>query len=592
MTDTAAPARILVLDGDQAAALAITRSLARRYHTVDLAGVPSTPLAARSNSICSYFTYPNPLRDELSFLAWLQEHLSTGHYDLVIPVTERTLVPIHRHRQGFASFPIAMAPPDSLDVALDKARTFELAAQLDIPIPGTWHIDAFEQLDAVIDELPYPIVIKPTRSVTGREGSYSKHSVSYAQDRQTLLQRLPGVLEKSPVMLQNYFQGQGVGIELIANQGEVLYAFQHLRLHEVPLTGGGSSLRASVEIEAPLLEASRRLMKHLNWTGVAMVEFKWNPDTRAYCLVEINGRFWGSLPLAVAAGADFPAMLVELLCYGRLGDTRQYRRGIICRNLGKDLGWLELALRSQPDGMTTLPTVRQIIGDTLKVFSPRHYFDYQALADPVPGLLDVRDLLQHYVGRLSEVVSAYLYFKRQQILWRNGSVRELFTRADQVLFVCYGNINRSAVAEQVLSDTLGEKDHRVLHSTGFHLAQDRPADQRMVDAASARGYDLSCHRSSSLNALQVENSDIIFVMEKSHRDTLLTQHPDIDKKVVLLGAATTLCRRHMGDILDPYNNKVQVYEHCLNQVIESITKLVSDETPPVSTLGNHAANCV
>src|SRR5690606_38589075 len=97
-------------------------------------------------------------------------------------------------------------------------------------------------------------------------------------------------------LVQENFTGSGVGVELLAYQGEVLVAFQHVRVHE-PLEGGGSSYRRSAALHPQLLAASKALMKALDYTGVAMVEFKFNFNTGDWVFIEINGRFWGSLPL-------------------------------------------------------------------------------------------------------------------------------------------------------------------------------------------------------------------------------------------------------------------------------------------------------
>ncbi|MFB3041919.1 MAG: ATP-grasp domain-containing protein, partial [Candidatus Poribacteria bacterium] len=124
------------------------------------------------------------------------------------------------------------------------------------------------------------------------------------------------LLEQGDVSVQENFIGMGVGVELLAAQGESLFAFQHVRVHE-PIMGGGSSYRKSVALDSELLEASTKLLKALNYTGVAMVEFKVNFKTGAWVFIEINARFWGSLPLAVAAGADFPYYLYQLLVMGK-----------------------------------------------------------------------------------------------------------------------------------------------------------------------------------------------------------------------------------------------------------------------------------
>src|SRR6185503_6339152 len=115
------------------------------------------------------------------------------------------------------------------------------------------------------------------------------------------------------------------------HDGQVLSAFQHARIHET--TEWGSSYRRSVAISPELLEASQRLMQAIRYTGVAMAEFIVNPKSGQWVFLEINGRFWGSLPLAVAAGADFPYYLYRLLVEDNRDLPTDYRLGVRCRNL-------------------------------------------------------------------------------------------------------------------------------------------------------------------------------------------------------------------------------------------------------------------
>jgi predicted ATP-grasp superfamily ATP-dependent carboligase len=91
----------------------------------------------------------------------------------------------------------------------------------------------------------------------------------------------------------------------------VLNAYAYRRLREFPVSGGPSTLRET--IEAPeLIEHAERLMQALDWTGVAMVEFKTDARDGVARLLEINPRFWGSLELAAVAGMNFPLMLYRL----------------------------------------------------------------------------------------------------------------------------------------------------------------------------------------------------------------------------------------------------------------------------------------
>jgi predicted ATP-grasp superfamily ATP-dependent carboligase len=92
-----------------------------------------------------------------------------------------------------------------------------------------------------------------------------------------------------------------------------------------------------VEVNEVLSECTARMMKKLNWHGVAMAEFKIDSRDGSAKLMEINGRFWGSLHLAIASGVDFPYMLINLLAGIEVPKSKQYRLGVRCRWLLGDL---------------------------------------------------------------------------------------------------------------------------------------------------------------------------------------------------------------------------------------------------------------
>src|SRR5262249_9108908 len=147
------------------------------------------------------------------------------------------------------------------------------------------------------------------------------------------------------------------------SEGEVVDVFQHERVHE-PLSGGGSSYRMSVSPDDRMLECSKRLLSALRWTGVAMVEYKQNVTTGEFVLMEIKGRFWGSLPQAVASGVDFPYRAYRVHRKQVVAAAAPYRRGLYCRNLSKDLAWFKE--RVAADEASELPSVGQELRVGLK----------------------------------------------------------------------------------------------------------------------------------------------------------------------------------------------------------------------------------
>lgn len=545
-------------------ALTIARSLSRYGARVDIASHLSTPISARSNCVEHSINYPNPLQDEQGFLKWLQDQIDAEPYDLCIPVTERTVVPLHRHRGRIEGTRLALAPESALEIALDKDRTVILAQQLGIRVPAGRAAQTIEDALAFASDHGYPVVVKPTASIGVNENERVHLSVSYALNEIDLRTQVAHALRHGGVLIQELFRGQGVGIELIADRGQIIFAFQHRRLHEVPLTGGGSSLRESVPVNPELLEASRQLMSAMQWHGVAMVEFKQDQVTGEFRLMEINGRFWGSLPLAVAAGADFPAMLLELLIDGSVKPRPAAQTGIFCRNLQKDIYWHELVLRRDaPPALAKLPSWPMVLRDLLLMFSPRHRFDVQQWRDPRPGIEDLRQSVAGYAKRGAGLLAERRLLRRQRAAWRSDALRGRLRNGSHLLFLCYGNINRSAVAELLAHQWLDER--YVLESAGFHRKTERPADPIMVEVAATHGQNLSASRSKQLSSEMVERADAILVMESSHLERAVQLFPSSAEKTFLLGCAAPNAVPN-GVIADPYGHDREVYEHCYWQI--------------------------
>lgn len=575
-------AAVLLLDGDQPSALAIVRSLGRQGITVHVASSVEHPLAASSRYAGGSVRYPDPLRDGSAFVAWIQARQQQHPHELIFPVTERTVVPLMLQRGQLDERRLAIAPTAALEQVLAKDKTMAVAESLQIPIPKSVHVSTLTEASDAAQVLGYPLVIKPARSVGQDASGHVQLAVSYAQTPAELKERVTHTLQFGQVVLQEYFSGEGVGVEVIANQGEVQYAFQHRRLHEVPLTGGGSSLRVSEAVAPDLLEASRKLLRAIGWHGVAMVEFKHNPDTGAFRLIEINGRFWGSLPLAVAAGADFPFMLYELMTTGRVGPHPPAKVGILGRLLTRDLLWLEHVMRQTgAGGVTQIPTRADALRDSFKTFSPRHHFDVQSWSDPWPGLVDLGRLGRQYWDRLAGVVQ---HRWRLSLAWRRSKAATQSlpqtSGAARVLFVCYGNINRSAVAHAHARAHYG--DRWQIQSAGFHAQGQRPADPNMVKAASGHGIDLSEWRSNCLTASDVEQADVILAMELAHMDRLAALHPSARSKCHLL-AAPIAGSAAEAEIADPYGKAPQAYERACARVIQSVDRWLTGRSASTPT---------
>ena len=397
----AAGGSVLVLDGDKLHALDIVRSLGQCGLTVSVGAPARDAIAGASRFAAARLVYPHPARDRDRFIEWLEQELRTGAYRLVMPVTDLTGIPISRELSRLQAYcPIATERFDTIQLVSDKRRTLALAARVGVPVPATMAVHREDEIDGCAALLTYPVVCKPMASSVWTPAGYLSPSVFYALDDQALRRSLPPRVRECPFLVQEFRRGAGMGVEVLARNGEILQAFQHQRLHELPLSGGASTYRMSVPLDPRLGEYTRRLIAEIGWTGVAMVEFKVDLATHEAVLMEINGRFWGSLPLSSRAGMSFAKDLHDMLTTGCTPPARRYAVGVRCRKLRDDLEWFKetAKLRARDPlvaaGIIRKPSARTWLSALLRFASPAEHYDAQTLSDPIPGLIDLRASLR------------------------------------------------------------------------------------------------------------------------------------------------------------------------------------------------------
>lgn len=391
--------RVLVTDSDNRSALAAVRSLGKAGHTVLTAGDCFPSLAAVSRYSAGFERYPSPREDPPGFLAALVNSIEKHAIDVVLPMTEITTLLLTQSREALPSR--CMLPfPASATVAraADKADVLRLASQLGIPMPRTVEIESLASLDGALGTIDYPAVLKPARSRVRTAAGFISTGVSYAANERELHERLQAMRpEEFPVLLQERIIGPGVGVFACCDNGHTIARFSHRRLREKPPSGGVSVLCESAPLDPMAVEYADRLLTSLRWHGVAMVEFKRNERDGTLRLMEINGRFWGSLQLAIDAGVDFPGLLVKLAAGERIEPVASYRVGVRSRWFWGDVdALLSVLLRSRrslnlPPGF---PGRLGLLWQFLQTGGKHQYNEILRFDDLQPWLLESRRWLR------------------------------------------------------------------------------------------------------------------------------------------------------------------------------------------------------
>jgi len=384
--------RILVLDGNQNQAVASVRSLAQAGHEV-LVGETSPWSKAGWSRFCrGSFEYPNPEKHSAGFIARISEIAKQQSGTLVLPMTEATTLPISAQRDAFLSNGSRLVLPDHATVlrAFNKNEMVQLAASMGIAIPKTMAVDDEDDVRRASESLKFPLVVKPRSSVeTQTDGGVRVTGrPRYAKDRQELFARYQDLRSIcSQVLVQEFVDGDGVGYFALMRHGELRAEFAHRRIRDVHPTGSGSAVRMSVAPDPVVRKASLSMLNALRWHGVAMVEFRQVPGQPPIFL-EVNGRFWNSLPLACYSGADFPAWVAELAEKGDLENKPAFRAGVVCRWFLGDFRHLIEVLRGAPPGYPReYPNPWRTLAAVMTP-APGTYHDNFQWRDPLPELGD------------------------------------------------------------------------------------------------------------------------------------------------------------------------------------------------------------
>jgi len=251
--------------------------------------------------------------------------------DVLLPVTEASLLAVLPRRERFSCV-IPFPAADAFERICDKRGVLERAALRGVAVPTQIEIAKPSERKR-LDQAPnFPLVLKPSRSVSGPEGGRARAGVAYASDSAELNAALDSFPPAAyPILIQQRITGPGFGISVLLWDGELRAAFAHRRIREKPPSGGVSVLRESIPLDTGLLSKCVDLLRDFNWQGVAMVEFKLDDRSGTPCLMEINGRFWGSLQLAIDAGVDFPNLLVQSALGMNPALATAYRTGVKSR---------------------------------------------------------------------------------------------------------------------------------------------------------------------------------------------------------------------------------------------------------------------
>lgn len=390
--------RILILDANQRSALAATRSLGARGLSVITADSTHSSLAGASRHAMLHVAYPSPHSEPETFIGTLQTLIERHHIDVLLPMTDVTTALVLNQRARFAGVRIPCSDLNSYEQLSDKGRLAALATELGVKTPATIAVDGIATIDEVLDKFTFPVVLKPARSKNWIGKRCVTAPVQYLRSMNALRTAIEFACQATPIpwLIQEYVPGQGQGVFCLFDRGRPHSFFSHRRIREKPPSGGVSVLSESVPLPQQMVASAQRILSHVGWHGVAMVEFKVTADGTPY-LIEVNGRFWGSLQLAIDAGVDFPYLLYRLAIDKPTLPSAGFEIGRRSRWLLGDLDHLYLTFKTHGTDGGFARKLRAL-RDFLVLFDPHLRYEINRLDDLRPFLFELRQYFRGAAG--------------------------------------------------------------------------------------------------------------------------------------------------------------------------------------------------
>jgi predicted ATP-grasp superfamily ATP-dependent carboligase len=273
------------------------------------AGTPSSGgLAAESRWTRWRHKIPAPEIADGSFVDAIIDAVRTHGYEVVFGSGDAEVLALSGARDMIGAV-VPYPAHTSVRRALDKLELVRAAAAAGLSTPRT-----VETTAQALDQVRGPVVVKSRLHWDPESpGSPGRLEALVASSGEETRRRVEAITRAGgQPLLQEWVPGRLVAyIALVNERGHVVAEVQQQAEGTWPTSAGVSVRAVTVPIDRALAEGAARLLEMLRWFGLAELQFVHQQGSQPL-LVDLNGRFYGSMALAVAAGLNFPAAWAAL----------------------------------------------------------------------------------------------------------------------------------------------------------------------------------------------------------------------------------------------------------------------------------------
>ena len=379
---------VILTGADTRQGVVTIRSLARRGVRVFVTGHHRRSVGFYSRFVSGSARCP-PSSNGAEFAGFHADLARRHGIPWIFPITESSLVPLNAHRSSVEKIARLIAPPAfTIENAIDKRRSLEIAEELGIPISRTIYPESLDEAVRFAAECGYPVAIKPRGQGVGASFDFK---VLYAKSEAQLRQHLAGCVPGSFPMMQEFSFGVHAQFNCFMEHGDRAHSyFQDEAIRLLPLTGGIGALMMSRPVNPVLAERAIALFRAMRWEGCGQTQFKGPGRDGEYKFIEVSVRLPASVGSSVYSGIDTPWMQY---CYftGRpVVPADTYKIGKRTRWLrGDTLTVVKYLVGDTPEPIDPLPSRARVLFDWFaEFFRPGTRNFVESFSDPMPGFFE------------------------------------------------------------------------------------------------------------------------------------------------------------------------------------------------------------
>lgn len=294
-------------------------------------GVDMNPFATCRTMVDRFYVVPKA--SEPNFLDEIYRICQAEKIDIVLPCVTRELelFAVQKERFAVIGTKIAVMDYEPLHVANNKGLLLRTVKEAGLPTPKFQVVHTVQELKDAIEELGYPeeaVVVKPTfgngsRGTRILDTSISRYELFFQQKPNSMYisyEELLTILDERDeipeMMVMEYLPGKDYSVDILADHGKALY-YSCRRGRAVSSIFVGSV----VELNEDAIELCKEITGLLNLDGVMGFDTKENRDGQPR-LMEINPRLPAGIVNSVAAGINFPYLLLKKTMGEKLPDCK------------------------------------------------------------------------------------------------------------------------------------------------------------------------------------------------------------------------------------------------------------------------------